>query len=1088
MEYTYRNRGQAGLVEGERSLPLWTVTVGMRCIPAKGGSVTTVNAQARHAARAWFSRGRVIASALSGALLVAMVVAAPPASADVVPHDKVVTADADRWTPHVLDGEVRAFAEVGNVVVVGGDFTRVRNEDDPTEITRVDIFAFNKGTGTITSFAPVLNGDVYDILPTGDGQTVWIAGGFTSVNGAPNTRVVARVNVNTGAVVSSFQPPVIDGRIHSLALRGDRLYIAGRFLQIAGQSHTLLAALAPDTGALDPSVSFTFSEPRNGGTLNIVSMDVTPDGSKMVVIGNFTKIDGLRRYQIGVIDLGQTATLANWATERFTTACSSSFQTYMRDVDTSPDGKYFAVVTTGAYSGGVGSGTLCDSASRWEFEASGTTVQPTWVDYTGGDTLTQVEVTGAAVYTGGHNRWMNNPFRGDSAGQGAIERPGLSALDPRNGVPLTWNPGRTLGVGVFGFLATGEGLWIGSDTDRISNFQFRGRLAHFRLDSGTSLPPDFTGSLPGTVVSLGRSSGAGLDDVVRRGFDGDDVTSTTTTPGTVAWRNLRGAFQVGGKLYTGWSDGTFQVRSYDGTTFGAPQTINLNGLTNFANEMPNITGMFYDPDTGRLYFTLAGQSRLFYRYFSTESNIVGAVRFDGPTNIPGISWQTSSSLFLVDAQLFVSSSTGVLSRFAWNGTTPVAGTGVQVSGPGIDGQDWRARDAFVFAPEGGTPPNDPPVAQASATCDVLDCDFSAAGSSDPDGTITSYDWDFGDGTTGSGALVSHTYAASGTYTTTLTVTDDDNATTTDTVTVTVLAPNVNPTAAIDFSCDELACSFDGSGSDDPDGTISSYAWDFGDGSPAGSGETTSHTYAAAGSYTVTLTVTDDRGGTGTASVPVVVAEDGTPAVFRAAAQTNVNSTAPTVTVPASVVAGDTMLLFATVNTTSAAVSPPAGGVNGWTLVGSRSSPTAGVQTFLWSNTADPGDAGQSVTVPLSAFGKTALQLLAYTGTGGTPISAHGVAIDETQGTARTTPVVSASAGGSVLVSYWADKSSATTSWTTPPQVTVRSATAGTGSGRIVSAIGDTGSVGPGSVGGLTATADSSTSRGVVWSVVLAPSG
>jgi PKD repeat protein len=1019
-----------------------------------------------------------------------MVVPAPPASADVVPHDTIVDVDADRWTPHVLDGQVNAFAEVGDIVVAGGDFSRVRTEQDTTEIARNDIFAFRKGTGEITSFAPVLNGDVFDILPTGDGQTVWIAGGFTSVNGAPNTRVIARVNVNTGAVVASFQPPNIEGRIHNLALRGDRLYIAGRFLQIANQPHTLFAALDPDTGALDPNVEFTFSEPRNGGNLSIQSMDVTTDGSKAVLIGNFTKIDGVRRYQIGMIDLtGPTGTLANWATERYTTACSSSFQSYMRDVDSSPDGSYFVVVTTGAYSGGVGSGTLCDSAARWEYEATGTNVQPTWVDYTGGDTLTQVDVTGAAVYAGGHQRWMNNPFRADAAGQGAVERPGLAALDPRNGIPLTWNPGRTLGVGVFGYLSTDEGLWIGSDTDRISNFQFRGRLAHFRLDGGTSMPPDFTGSLPGTVVSLGRSSGTAgtLDDVVRRAFDGDDVSSVTTTPGTVDWRNLRGAFQADGNLYTGWSDGTFRVRTYDGTTFGVPQTINLNGLTNFAGELPNVTGMFYDRVTGRLYFTLAGQSQLFYRYFTPESNIVGAVRFVGPANIPGVSWQSASSLFLADDKLFVGSSTGTLTRFDWDGTSPVSGTGVVVSGPAIDGQDWRARDAFLYAPAGGTPANDPPIAQASATCDELACTFSAAGSSDPDGTISSYSWDFGDGSTGSGALTSHTYAASGTYTATLTVTDDETATATDTVTIAVLGPNVNPTADIDVSCADLACDFDGTGSTDPDGSIVSYAWNFGDGS-TGMAATPGHTYAAAGSYTVSLTVTDDRTGTGTTTSTVVVAEAGTPAVFRAAAQTNVNSNAPTVTVPASVIAGDTMLLFATVNTVNATVSPPTGGVSGWTLVDSRSSPTAGVQTFLWSNVADPGDAGTAVTVPLSAFAKTALQLMTYSGTGASPISAHGVAIDEVRGTARTTPVVSASAGGSVLVSYWADKSSATTSWTTPAEVTVRSATVGGGSGRIVSVIGDTGSVGPGSVGGMTATADSETTRGVVWSVVLAPSG
>src|SRR5215203_76983 len=137
----------------------------------------------------------------------------------------------------------------------------------------------------------------------------------------------------------------------------------------------------------------------------------------------------------------------------------------MRDVDIAPSGGYFVVAATGAFAGGVGSGTLCDTVTRWELNATGAGQEPTWADYSGGDTLTQVKVTGPAIYVGGHQRWMNNPFVGDAVGPGAVPREGLAAVDPRNGLPFSWNPGRARGVGVWEFLPTTAGLWIGHDTN-----------------------------------------------------------------------------------------------------------------------------------------------------------------------------------------------------------------------------------------------------------------------------------------------------------------------------------------------------------------------------------------------------------------------------------------------------------------------------------------------------------------------------------------------------------------------------------------------------------------------------------------------
>jgi large repetitive protein len=164
--------------------------------------------------------------------------------------------------------------------------------------------------------------------------------------------------------------------------------------------------------------------------------------------------------------------------------------------------------------------------------------------------------------------------------------------------------------------------------------------------------------------------------------------------------------------------------------------------------------------------------------------------------------------------------------------------------------------------------NQSPAAALAVNCDNLDCAFDATTSTDADGTIASYDWDFGDTNLGTGTNPTHTYATDGTYTVTLTVTDDDGATATATDTVTVAA-NQAPVAALTASCDNLDCAFDAAGSTDADGTIASYDWDFGD-TNLGTGANPTHTYAADGTYTVTLTVTDDDGATTTATTTATV--------------------------------------------------------------------------------------------------------------------------------------------------------------------------------------------------------------------------
>ncbi|MCX6467515.1 MAG: PKD domain-containing protein [Pseudonocardiales bacterium] len=942
-------------------------------------------------------------AALAAALIGVGLCATPAAAVQPVVHDVVTDDDPVNWTPHVLDGDVRAITEIGGRVLVGGSFSRVANASQTTQYTRTNLFAFDAPSGNVlTSFAPSLPGMVYAIADAGDGQTAYVAGQFNNVNGAAATNRVARINITTGAVVSTFRSPGFNGTIKNVVVRGDRLFVGGNFTTAGGTPRPALAMLDRETGALDNALNLGFSDPRNGGALQVLKFDVSPDGSRLVAIGNFTRINGLDRYQAAMIDLTTApVSVADWSTQRFTSACASAFDTYMRDIDISQDGRYFVIVTTGAFAGGAGSGTLCDTASRWDFGPTGPNQQPTWVNYSGGDTLWGVGVASEAVYVGGHQRWMNNPFAGDRAGPGSVVREGIAALDPRSGIPLSWNPGRTRGVGVFELTATARGLYIGSDTDRFAT-EFHGRLALTPTAGGAALPADFTGQLPGDVYSLG----SGLtNSVVRRAFTGSATTGAATLPADgTAWGEVRGAFMVDGTVYSGRSTGVLETRSFNGSAFGAPTTVNLNGLTDFATELRTITGSFFDAETGRMYYTLAGQNTLYYRGFSTESRIVGAQRLTAVGGLTDLNWSQVSSMFQVGDNLYVASSAdGNLRRYAWTpagpvaGNLPVAGSGTVVSGPGVDGSDWRARGAFALAlPGGGGPANQPPTAAFTHSCSGLSCSFAST-STDTDGTIAATSWSFGDGGTATGT----------------------NAT---------------------------------------------------------------HDFAAAGTYTVTETVTDDDGASTSVARPVTVAAQNTAVAFRAAAASDANTTAARVTVPAAVRAGDAMLLWATVNTSSAVTAPA-----GWTAVASADG--NGIRSVLFSRTAAAGDAGQVVTVPVATLSKTSLQLVAYGGTAAGPPAAQAVAVETVVRATHTTPTVTVGTAGSLVLSYWADKTSATTTWALPAGVVQRSTTLGTGSGRIVSVTGDSGAgVAAGPAGGLTATADSSGAKAVMWTVVLAPAG
>ena len=235
--------------------------------------------------------------------------------------------------------------------------------------------------------------------------------------------------------------------------------------------------------------------------------------------------------------------------------------------------------------------------------------------------------------------------------------------------------------------------------------------------------------------------------------------------------------------------------------------------------------------------------------------------------------------------------------FAGNSTDRTTMERIDPTAAGTEEANWVTNDPDVARngldadqfPINGTPKsknsatNSPPTAaftySPSSPTTQQTIQFTDE-STDPDGSIPSWQWSFGDGGTSTTQSPTHQYADDGAYTVTLEVTDDDGAT--DSTSHSVTVSNQAPVASFVYSPSEPEINeivnFDASGSYDPDGSIEEYEWDFGD-SLTGIGQKLAHSYSDNNTYTATLTVTDDDGATDSTSRNVTVADLGPTAAF-----------------------------------------------------------------------------------------------------------------------------------------------------------------------------------------------------------------
>jgi len=389
----------------------------------------------------------------------------------------IVSTHPVNYTPNVMQGTVYAIAVVGTTVVVGGDFTTVQNAAGTVTYNKTNIFTYNETTGAVnTAFTASLNGDVLALAP-GPGNTVYVGGAFKTV-GTVHQRGITQLSLANGQRVHGFDAIIGDGEVRTIEAHDGKVYIGGNFATVDKTARVALAKIDEFTGALDPNFNLGLTSPTVGRT-KVEDTALSPDGKTLIAIGAIQHAGGQNRAQVVMVNVGgTTAVVSNWYTNFYNVNCYATFSTYVREVDFSPTGNYFVIVTTGRLTG-AGKDLPCDTAAR--FETAGTGAHnPTWVNYTGGNSLFSVAVTGSAVYVGGHEQWLNNPYGNKTAGAGAVARPGIGAIDPASGKALAWNPTRSRGVGVEALVVTPTGLLVGSDTDQLGH-EYHARLGMFPL-------------------------------------------------------------------------------------------------------------------------------------------------------------------------------------------------------------------------------------------------------------------------------------------------------------------------------------------------------------------------------------------------------------------------------------------------------------------------------------------------------------------------------------------------------------------------------------------------------------------------------
>lgn len=362
--------------------------------------------------------------------------------------------------PAQVARNVLALVPSGNDLLVAGDFS------DFGIVTRNHIAAYNLTTGALSpTFNPSPNGtEVNTIESTSGGEAIYVGGQFDNIAGVNRTNL-AKLDVTSGAADPAFNATT-DSFVKEITLTPDnsRLLVGGGFGKVNGETRSKLASLDPVTGQVHSDFQIGLTVPSNqqsGGALR--AMSLSPDGSRLMVIGDFRLVGGLDRPLMGQIDLTTSPpSVSSWRTRLYDRPCSQGNIGQMRDVDISPDGQTVYVVSSGHFFY-----PACDAANAFPMSGGGN-IKPLWIKKVG-DTLETVTSTRDTVYIGGHFRYLENETQTEDRFQ-------VGALDARTGEGLNWAPNADGFRGVLTLESKAAGIFIGTDGDSVNQVP-HGRFA-----------------------------------------------------------------------------------------------------------------------------------------------------------------------------------------------------------------------------------------------------------------------------------------------------------------------------------------------------------------------------------------------------------------------------------------------------------------------------------------------------------------------------------------------------------------------------------------------------------------------------------